>query len=210
MRKLSEWRPFTLSERTELLDVLTNQTGYLVSLCKLTYDQAFCDDIWGWIQKQAPRVIWLKRANLIRQAVSQIINRNVAAHKLQRPQHSFEPVLIEPVAVSVPAVIRYIEHFGRQNRNAEARLNDVERVFPITYEEIMANPKHLYQAEGMNEDAGKRICAFLGVPYEPMPTRLMRIHPGPLSNLISNWRDVREALQVRHSDLVKGEQHWNS
>lgn len=210
LRVLSNWRPYAQLDPARLLDVLTNQTGYRASLCKLTYDQAFREDIWTWVQERIPRVIWLVRENLLRQAISQAINRKVRLHSLQRAQHSFEPVPIEPVRVLPQTLMRYIAHFGRQNYAARTRLATLPRVLRVTYEEITANPEGADQATGLAESAGVEICQFLGVAYVPMPTSLVRIHPGPLSALLSNWEEVRDALlQSRYADLARGER-WTS
>ena len=206
----SVWRPYTLKNRTRLLDVLLNQTGYRVSMCKLTYDQVFCEDVWAWVMKRNPKVIWLTRESLLRQAISMAINRMVNDDKLQRAQHSFESVPVEPVTIDPAQIIRFIKHFGRQNAMAKVQLKQIKDVLPVTYEEITRNPKQLYQAEGLNPDAGKRICEFLGVPFEPMPTHLVRVNPGPLCSILSNWVEVRDMLVKTFPEIEKGEQHWDS
>ena len=210
LRQASGWRAFTRKNRTELLTVLASQTGYRVSGFKLTYDQAFQDDVRDWMAETQPRVLWLRRENLLRQAISQIVNRAVREGRLQRAQHSFESVEIEPIDVALDDTVRYLVHFARQNKAAAARLVGLT-VLPVTYEEITANREHSYEAQELNPEAGARICEFLGVPYAPMPTRLVRIHAGPISSLVSNWRELRVALlDAGYAAVVAGERQWTS
>jgi predicted nuclease of predicted toxin-antitoxin system len=210
LRQASGWRAFTRENRAELLTVLASQTGYRVSGFKLTYDQAFQDDVQAWLATTKPRVIWLRRENLLRQAISQIVNRAVREGALQRAQHSFGAVAIEPVAIEPADAIRYLVHFGRQNKAAEKLLAELT-VLPVTYEEITANREHGYEAQELNPEAGARICEFLGVPYAPMPTRLVRIHAGPISSLVSNWQELRVALlDAGYAAVVAGERQWTS
>jgi hypothetical protein len=207
LRAAGVWRSYAEMDRALLLDVLTQQTGYLVSLCKLTYDQAWGEDVWAWVQERRPRVIWLTRKNLLRQALSQVMNRRVRLEGMERAQHSFEPVVVEPIRVESAEVMRYIEHFGRQNRTAGERLRTLERVLSVTYEEVTGGQE---QAEGLDPTMGRRICAFLDLDYAPMPRRLVRIHRGPVSALVSNWRELRAALlQSRYPEVAMGEARWN-
>jgi hypothetical protein len=212
LRAAGVWRPYAEMDRALLLDVMTQQTGYLVSMCKLTYDQAWGEDVWAWIQKRSPRVIWLTRKNLLRQALSQVVNRRVRPEGMERPQHSFEPVAVEPIQVEPAEVMRYIEHFARQNRAAGERLRamervPMERVLPVTYEELTGGQE---QAEELEPTVGRKLCAFLDVDYAPMPTRLVRIHRGPVAALVSNWRELRDALlQSRYPEVATGEARWS-
>jgi hypothetical protein len=195
--KRSNWGPYSQTDRIRLLDVLTNQTGYLVSGCKVTYDQAFQPDVWEWIARRQPYILWLRRENLLRQAVSQVINRRVAAGELDRPQHSFERLEIEPVEIDPQDIVRYIVHFGRQDKGAGQRLREaLPYVLALTYEAITGNE----EATEIAPAEAQRICEFLGVEVLPMTTRMIRIHPGPLSAILSNWPEVRGA--VRRSEYA--------
>ena len=83
----------------------------------------------------------------------------------------------------------------------------MERVLPVTYEELTGGQE---QAEELEPTVGRKLCAFLDVDYAPMPTRLVRIHRGPVAALVSNWRELRDALlQSRYPEVATGEARWS-
>lgn len=207
----SSWSAAFNGDRRLLLRVLLNQTGYQISMCKLTYVQAFHRDIWPEIQRLKPWVIWLRRANMIRQALSVAINQQARAGQLVHPQHTFEPT--EPVRIEIPPgqFLRYLDGLTQQNTRAEMRLSSLPHVLPMVYEEITSNPWHHDTAAGLSSKARMQICLFLGVPIRPMPTDLIRVNPGPLSELLVNWDEIRQAIMKSpYSELLEGERHWTN
>ncbi|MBN1248463.1 MAG: hypothetical protein JXC32_12445 [Anaerolineae bacterium] len=208
----SAWCSLFEGDRRALLRVLLNQTGYRVSMCKLTYVQAFHRDIWPELQELQPRVIWLRRENVIRQAVSVAINQRARAGQLDRPQHTFEAQTV-PVAIEIGAgeFLRYVDGLVRRNVAAQGKLRLMSNVLVLSYEEITANPTHLYMAQGLNPDAADRICEFLGVPFALMPADLARVNPWPLSELLTNWHEIRQAIgESQYAALAEKELHWTS
>ena len=205
----SSWRRSIGGDVTVLLRALLNQTGYHVSMCKLTYTQAFHRDVWPEVLDVQPRVIWLRRDNLIRQALSVAINKRARAGQLTRPQHTFLRTAPVAITISPAQFLRYCEMLDRQNAAAEKRLRDITDVLPVTYEEITENARHPYMATGLNPKAGARLCEFLGVPAHPMPADLRRVNPGPVSDLLANWQEIRDAIAASaYADMAERERHW--
>ena len=186
----SVWCATTKIRRQQLLAVLTNQTGYAASACKLTYMQAFDAEVWGWLEKQQPRVIWLRRGNAVRQAVSVLLNQAARRGELKLPQHSFEPVAGVRVTLSPGLVVKAARGLTAQDERAWARLAGLPEVLKLTYADVTGGES----AERLPVQTARRVCNYLGVRYEPMGCDLVRVNPLPLREIIGNWKAVRSAL----------------
>jgi len=76
-------------------------------------------------------------------------------------------------------------------------------VLALTYEAITGNE----EATEIAPAEAQRICEFLEVEVLPMTTRMVRIHPGLLGDLVSNWPEVRGALRRGgYAHLLEDEQ----
>ena len=175
--------------RAKLLFCLTHMQGYQVSMCKLIYQQAFLRDVWNYITGfPAIPVIWLRRGNTIRQAVSHILNQVARQGNIKRPQHTFDRVESICVELAPERVLRVARGLLKQDQRAQKRLSGLEPL-ALTYEQIVG------PASTLADEATKRICEFLGVRYEPLGCELTRINPQPLAEMIANWEAVRGAIQ---------------
>jgi len=181
----SLWHTHLTADRGKLLYCLTHMQGYRVSMCKLTYQQAF-SEVWDYIRKIP--IIWLRRENTIRQAVSVLLNEMARGGRIERPQHTFGRV--EPVHMDLAPhlVLRAARGLLEQDQRAEGQLGGLEPL-RLTYEEIVGPASTL--ADGM----GKRICTFLGVRCVALGCDLTRINPQPLAGMITNWEAVRGAIE---------------
>jgi len=193
--------------RRELLAVLLTQTGYRVSMCKLTYMQACESAVWLWLVKWQPRVIWLRRENAIRQAVSLLINERARAGKLQQIQHTFRP--LEPVRLALEPGL--VLKAARGLRLLDGRLADsmanFQHVYRATYREIVGGEGTVAQAVPAETAAG--LCEFLGVRSEPLGCDLTRTNPYPLAEILSNWREVSGAI-AKSEFAATLEDEWTS
>jgi len=192
-------------DRRHLLAALLNQSGYQVSMCKLIYVQAFTEGIWEWIVKRQPRVIWLYRENVLRQALSVYLNRQVRqAGVLKRPQHTFRET--KPITVEIEPMrfVRLARSLIAYDKQAKARLAALREVLPLTYVDVVGGEDA--RAERLPLATTKRVCAFLGVDYELLRCELKRVNPFPLHEMIGNWRDVRKAIkESEFADLLEAE-----
>ena len=195
----SVWVNNLRPNRRHLLAAVTNQTGYHVSMCKLTYAQAFHPHIWPWLEKRQPLVVWLRRENLIRQAVSVLINKQARRGGVKRAQHTFRearPVQVELAPEQVLAKARELRSHDGQ---ARARLARMSKMLAVTYAEVTGG-EMATSAERLPEETAARLCAFLGVRPEVLGCDLQRVNPFPLRELLSNWPAVRAA--VRKSEFT--------
>jgi hypothetical protein len=71
------------------------------------------------------------------------------------------------------------EHFERQFRN-HPRL-------ALTYESLFDGPN-------LDRATAARICEFFGVPLHPMKSKLVKLNPESLREMVTNYDELAEAL----------------
>jgi hypothetical protein len=205
----SVWCNALHPNRRHLLAALLNQTGYQVSMCKLTYMQALHRDIWPWLEAHRPRVIWLRRENHVRQAVSVLINKAARAGQLTRPQHTFAPTKPARVELAPALVLKAARGLSAVDRKAREQLRALGEMHSLTYADVVGG-EHM-SAERLPTWTGMKLCQFLRVPYERMKCDLKRVNPYPLREMLRNWREVETAVQASEfADYLEDELAWTS
>ena len=184
----SLWHTHVTTNRPELLFCLTHMQGYQVSMCKLIYQQALLGEVWPHIA-ELEHVIWLRRENTIRQAVSHVLNQAARQGNIKRPQHTFDRVESICVELAPERVLRVARGLLEQDRRARKRLKPLAPL-ALTYEQIIG------PASTLTDETTRRICEFLGVRYVPLGCELTRINPQPLAEMIENWDAVRRAIEA--------------
>jgi len=186
----SLWHTQLTLNRAKLLFCLTHMQGYQVSMCKLIYQQAFLREVWDYITEfPVFPVIWLRRENTIRQAVSHLLNQMARGGKIKRPQHTFGRVESVCMELDSELVVRMARGLLEQDRRARRRLKSLKPL-ALTYEQIIG------PASTLADEATQQICEFLGVRCVPLRCELTRINPQPLAEIITNWEAVREAIEA--------------
>jgi len=188
-------RAYMVGSNLEWIKMILSAQFYQVSMCKLVYDQALVPDIWNYLCEIQPHIVWLRRENLLRQAVSLYLA------KFARRIHSYADPPAEKIQIETNALIATMAGLEEYNQTMEEALGAMEHVLPVTYAEITGTDN----ASEMNETAGRRVCAFLGVSYYPMRTALKRVNPFPLCETLSNWTEIETALKdTRFSAFLDG------
>lgn len=191
----SVWVSNLHPDRRHLLAAILNQTGYEVSMCKLTYAQAFHPHIWPWLAKRQPAVIWLTRENLIRQAVSVLINRQARRQGgIKRPQHTFQELRPVQVELAPEQVLAKARELRSHDNQARQRLAGFKAVLPLTYNQIIGGEGE--SAIRLPVRTTTRLCEFLDVRRETLRSDLKRVNPFALRTLLANWRQVTAAVQA--------------
>lgn len=193
----SQWQQLS-PDRRQLLALLLNQTGYQVSMCKATYVQALNQQLWTWLVARQPRIIWLRRENVIRQAVSVLINQAARAGSLQRPQHTFTPLgplQLAQVTLSPALVLKAARGLRAQDQQVATRLADIniQKICRLTYTDVVGGEG--LGVERLPAETSARLGKFLGVHYERLGCELQRINDQPLRELLANWRELVPILQ---------------
>ncbi len=192
LHRFSVWHTYLKIRSVDLLHCLLHMQGYCISMCKLTYTQAFHDSVWDYLGELQPRVIWLRRENVIRQAVSALLNKLARGGEIVRPQHTFESVPPARVAISPEMIIEAAREMIQQDQAARARLGNLKTRLEMTYAEMIGNEQAA--PDGLTEKAARRLCEFLGVRTISLSCELKRVNPAPLRDTLTNWPDVERAV----------------
>ena len=194
-------------DRRNLLGVLLNQTGYEVSMCKTTYMQALDAQVWAWLVKRQPRVIWLRRENRIRQAVSLLINKAARRGEVKHPQHAFRKRRAASVTLDPVVVLKAARGLCAVDQRVAGQIAQIEHVYRVTYAQIVGGEGA--EARELPEKTTGELCGFLGVRYEALGCDLVRTNAHPLREVLSNWNEMEPA--IRNSEFAGTlEDEWTS
>lgn len=178
------------------LDLILSLQYYRVAMCKLINSHAFRPRVWSYLTAQSPpvKVLYLRRENILDQAISHEINAGKRLGTVQgHPTHIFQDgVDLSPCCLDPESVyLRCEDEIGRYHY-AETKL--AEGGFPVlqlTYEEITGNQS----VEQIPEAIGRRICGFLGVDYVPLAYNARKVHHQPWSSLLLNWHNIVKRIR---------------
>lgn len=209
LHHFSVWHTHLKVKSVDLLHCLLNMQGYRISMCKLTYTQAFHESVMEYLSRIQPRVIWLRRENILRQAVSVALNKMARAGEIVRPQHTFDAVSPARVAMLPETILQTARELANQDREARGRLSKFNTRLELTYGEMIGGERA--SPEGLTEQAARRLCEFLGVRCMPLSCDLKRVNPAPLRETLTNWPDIEKALrQSEFANFIKDEETWIS
>ncbi len=146
------------------------------------------------------RFVVLERRNTLRKIVSSAIghldNRFHAAANSQASATRIELDVdrIEIDSDSKP-LIAYLEDYADRMDELRVTLAD-KRALWLSYEgDLQHDPSQGY----------RRVCDFLGLEGESPSVRTRRTNPQPLSEIVTNWEDVRRTLTgTRFESMLEG------
>jgi hypothetical protein len=193
--KKSAWKPLGRGPATQLI---WSQHYYDVCMFKCTPSQIFPGKhkLWKIIVKSGAKIIYLKRENMVEQAISDAINR---ARKEGHPAHRFSGDLSS--SVSPPPVFIAVDEAKRSMRGLLQRARRTEtlirrapvEVLNLTYEELI-DPDEF--STEIPESTGDRICSFLGVLKCKLWSRMEKVHRAPYIDFVSNWEEIKKCLRA--------------
>ena len=188
------WYRLLSHDLVKILDAMTHQPFYHVSMCKLTYSQAFEQNAWKYIVGLKPHIIHLVRRNVLRQVVSAHVNNT--SH--DRAAHSFTDIRAARVALPKSSLFALLNNATAQVDEARKRLLAFPNVLELEYEkladyEIVDGAMTLTT---LRTETSEKLCQFLGVPIAPMTCELRPVNPQPLPQIISNWAEVEAAVRA--------------
>lgn len=126
------------------------------------------------------RVIHLRRENLLGMHVSLLLMQK------RRELQATQPVA--PLRIHVDA-----DRAITAMRKAESRYLHFDRLFQghpllsLTYES-------LFDGSRLKAETARQICDFLGVSRKPMQSRIIKLNPRSLRNIVTNYDELAEAL----------------
>ncbi len=97
---------------------------------------------------------------------------------------SKKPGLSGPIELSPTAFLAYLIELKAERAEA-LRYFEGHKLLSVTYEQLTSNP----------EEVLGRVERFLGVPHQPMTTKMERQNPKPVDHYVANWDEFCEALK---------------
>jgi hypothetical protein len=160
--------------------------GFKVKVYQLTQDQGIQDPqkFMFDLHTQGWRIIYLKRHNILRQALSNIVaeHRNSYHHRRREGRLELGKITID--CVDLLGRMKEREGYLAQEEQVLADLPH----FPLVYE------RDLLSTETWQTNLD-RIFAYLELPSAPVNTQLAKIAPNSLADLIENYGEVAQAMR---------------
>ncbi len=182
-------RTFPEAVPEQLLDVALCRPGYKVTVARVNHRQ-----VWGvsvdYLQS-LDGIIYLHRENFVRIIVSSIINAQG-----RRTTHTYERLPPQKFYIDPDKLISECRRYlgtVRRTRKWLGRKTGLP-FLKVGYDGIVGGEGT--EASEIPEPAGRLLCEFLGVEYQPLTCDLKRTNPEPLEKLVKNWKAVREALEA--------------
>jgi LPS sulfotransferase NodH len=179
---------------TRMMDRYFARDDRPVMAFKAMYNQIGIPWTLGYLREHTEiRVLHLRRHNLLKQYVS---------HKLIKVKrddhwdpHTTEPVKPAPIAVNVQDALHYIRRL-REEHDRHERMFARHALLPLVYESMI---------EGNSLAAGvaRDICGFLGIAEQPMHSKLVKMNPERLHQMITNYEEVARTIgRTEFADLL--------
>jgi len=128
------------------------------------------------------QMIFLRRDNLLAQAISSTIANRTQWHWRRSDGVTFAPLEVDPVEVLMMCFL-----FEESDEYLKDRLAGLPHL-TLTYEEDLLEPP-------AQQATVARICARIGVPPAPTASDHVRFTPRRLAETITNWEAVAELVR---------------
>ena len=129
-------------------------------------------------------VIHLRRANLLKQHVSNILTRR--SKELSRPPHATEPVRAAAIRIR-PQVAIWHMRLVRALHNWYSRRLSRHPKIEVEYETLI-------EANRLSDRASTLICELLDLEPEPLGADLVKVNPDSLGEIVTNYDELVQAL----------------
>jgi hypothetical protein len=126
------------------------------------------------------RVIHLRRENLLNAYVSLLLMQK------RRELQATRPVARIWIRVDADRAIAAL-------RKAVARFERFDRLF-AGHPRLNVSYESLIEGSRLKAETGRQICDFLGVSRQPMQSRIVKLNPRSLRDMVTNYDELAEAL----------------
>ncbi len=130
------------------------------------------------------RVIHLRRGNLLKQHVSNMLTRK--SKELSRPPHATEPVRAAAIRIRPQVAIWHMRLVRALHTWYSRRLSRHPKI-ELVYETLIED-NHLA------DQALSLICELLDLEPEPLSTDLVKVNPDSLRDTVTNYDELARAL----------------
>jgi hypothetical protein len=138
-------------------------------------------------------ILHLRRHNLLKQYVSRAL-LSVARDKSWQP-HATEPVTPTSIAVSPDAALAYMRRIRAEHARHEAMFSGHRR-YQLSYETMI-------DGQTLRSDVAREVCAFLGISAHPMKSKLIKMNPVDLRDMVKNYDELAAAIHgTEFEDLL--------
>lgn len=173
-----------------LLDFVLSEPYYPVTMCRLTYDQAFHPEIREYLLRTKVRIVHLTRA-----VMPTVTSTLLAKLEMARgvPRHDFDGRFVDDEVLDVgpEVVIKRIKHLLKQRARFLTLFGDTE-MHDVRYERLIADDGSLVV------DAGAALCGFLYIKplVQVMTARNRRMHRRPMRSYYRGWSPIERAVRA--------------
>ncbi len=139
------------------------------------------------------RILHLRRHNLLKAYVSNLL----IAVKRDKPWQPHATVPVPPVStqVSSEAALRYM-------RRSRAQYEAHERIFS-KHPRLQLSYETMIDGQSLQADAAREVCAFLGIADRPMRSKLVKMNPERLREMVTNYDELASAIsKTEFADLL--------
>lgn len=197
-RRSGLYRYFPEMDPEQILQYIFKTPFCKVALGKVIYRQAG-PRVWAYLEDQKNiKIIHLVRRNTFRAACSFLFQVLVIQGKAEHPHplHHFdrEPQKPKPLYLCPQKVLDKCREREKAKKEVLQRLAEKEFcVYTIYYEHMCGGIEAKALPVLMNEE----VCEFFGMPvYQLCAPSMRRVNAQyPLSDLISNWRQVKDMIK---------------
>jgi len=188
-RRQAIWQQKLRLRHAALLDFVLSEPYYAVSMCRLTYDQAFNPQVLGYLLKHEVRIV-----HLVRAAMPTVTSTLLAKLEMAQgvPRHRFDTSFADDEVLDVgpDEVLRRISHLLKQRARFDRLYADNMKLL-VRYEELTRWEGHLAL------DLTRRICRFLEVPAVLLAAHNRKMHNRPTESYYRNWEAIEAAIGAR-------------
>lgn len=218
LHRKSSWRwafggagtPWGRRVYQQIFGLALSQWGYQASVAKVNWGRG-TEEVWDWlatVDGPPVRGIYLRRENLLREAVSEIIRCTTKV--TTRPRvHEPDPDA-EPLPMTAGDVLGLMAFLEAEDARATAVLDD--RSIPyvaLTYADLIGREGR--EVVSITREASHRLCDWLKVERRDLivwPKR--RVNPHPLARLVKGWPEVQAAVaDSKWAAFLEDEKRWN-
>jgi LPS sulfotransferase NodH len=131
------------------------------------------------------RILHLRRRNLLKQYVSYLLLGKPRVKHWQ--PHATEPIPAAQIVVSPRAAIEYMRRACEQFPRYEGVFSGHSRL-GLVYEEMI-------DGKSLRAEVADQICDFLQVTRRPMTSKLVKINPERLQEMVKNYEELAAAVR---------------
>jgi Sulfotransferase family len=139
------------------------------------------------------RILHLRRHNLLKQYVSHAL-LSVARDKVWQP-HATAPVTPTSITVSPDAALAYMRRIRAEHARHEVLFSGHPR-YQLSYETMI-------DGQSLRSGVAREVCAFLGISDQPMKSKLIKMNPVDLRDMVRNHDELSAAIHgTEFEDLL--------